>query len=126
VWLLRLEHCSRSVALVHPSLPSQSGIAGPLWSWVKPRIYDHVEWNPSGYNLTDNAGCEIFFVVMFLENEDAIDTTIEDATRTKLLQVPMESTEKPKYMKKCFKQKDEHGLLEWLIAQDKNNLVSPL
>jgi len=29
--------------LVHPSLPSPTGIAWGLWSWVKPKIYDHLE-----------------------------------------------------------------------------------
>ncbi|TDL23738.1 hypothetical protein BD410DRAFT_148184 [Rickenella mellea] len=42
----------RSIILVHPSLPAASGMARFLWRWIKPRIYDHLEWmNPMPYDL---------------------------------------------------------------------------
>jgi len=49
--------------LVHPALPSPSGIARLLWSWIKPKFYDYLEWNASSLeDLTDNmrlsCGCQ--------------------------------------------------------------------
>jgi len=103
---------------VHPSLPSESGIAQLLWSWVKPRIYDHLEWNPSeSDNLSP--GCKAFFVVLF----SVTDTNIGDDTHTKLMQLPMESTEQPKYMKEFFNLNSEYDPANWLLVQDKANLV---
>ena len=67
--------------LVHPSLPSPTGIAWSLWSWLKPKIYDHFEWNASeSEDSTANTINRSFFVVLLLNNEDDTDT--------KLLRVP--------------------------------------
>jgi len=113
-----LSSLMRSAILVHPSLPSQSGIAKLLWCWVKPRIYDHLEWNPSEYNNL-SPGCEAFFVAVL---SSVIDT---NDTHTELMQVPMESTEQPKYMKEFFNLNSEYhdDLVNWLLVQDKANLV---
>jgi hypothetical protein len=79
--------------LVHPSLPSPSGIAWLLWPWVKPKIYDHLEWRPGDYddNLTAKTTRRVFFVALLITNatnkNNTTDTKDEFATGTKLLQV---------------------------------------
>jgi hypothetical protein len=81
--------------LVHPSLPSPSGISRLLWNWVKPKVYDHLEWKPSEYDGLTASARGAFFIAL-LKNEDdtnakyenATSATNEDATGAKLLQVP--------------------------------------
>ena len=56
--------------LIHPSLPPSSGVARWLWSWVKPKIYDHLEWSASKTGeWTDNTKHMSTFVVVLVSND---------------------------------------------------------
>jgi len=57
--------------LILPSLPSPSGVAWWLWSWVKPKIYDHLKWSASKYgDWTDNTKHMSIFVVILVSNDE--------------------------------------------------------
>ncbi|KIM73770.1 hypothetical protein PILCRDRAFT_720367 [Piloderma croceum F 1598] len=90
--------------VLHPSLPSPGDIAWLLWPSVKPKIYDHSEWNPSKYdddNLTTKTTRRAFLLQMHKV----------DAALKNLLTIFCTLQKSFQYMEKCFKPIDESGIL---------------
>lgn len=130
--------------LVHPSLPSPTGMSRLLWYWTKPQYYDHREWDRCQYDqLTTDTTRKSFSVALLLnvdqkdEGEPSykavVDVKNEVATGMMLMEVPKVCTmmqnhhcsnleyksqifhEKTGYAMKCFKCKDKSSVVVcWL------------
>jgi hypothetical protein len=82
--------------LVHPSLPSPTGLAWLLWRWVKPLIYDRMDWDQHEHETGPDARHRSLLVILLvvkkdgtsLSDEDAIGARNEDAIGTKLIKIP--------------------------------------
>jgi hypothetical protein len=86
--------------LLHPSIPSPSGVSWWLWPWVKPKIYDRLEWSASKYGERDNMKRMSTLVVLLL-NDDK--TSSDDDKGARLLSTP----------KVCGMRFDQHLLMSF-------------
>ncbi|TDL28276.1 hypothetical protein BD410DRAFT_835492 [Rickenella mellea] len=83
----------RSVILVQPSLPIPSGLNKWMWWWLKPAIYDHLEWSqPSEYDILDAKAKRRRYSIVTFERSALSNASIESDTQVIPMDLPNDSS----------------------------------